>query len=374
MAPAGLDLSLEEVIKTSKGDGRGKGKKQEAAQETKAEKEEEINLDMSLDELIEKEYVPAKGRGKGKKDESWDNSWQPERAPKGKSWDASDWSYEKPKNAGSSWKDSWKDTDKWKPAGGGAKWKQEETWKEPDTWKKNDWKKADGWKTDWSSQSQGKQDWSGGAGSGKWDDDWKAPKSSKSQDWGYGATKASWGSSSQSWQSQSTRVVEGRGWSDHRSAAESVWTRPAKTESEREERWNSMAPHSYSDVRDRRFATWRDDRREHDYRDNGYDARDRREPDSQWPRGRSRSPPRRYYDDVPRGSMILVENIPPGLDSRDIKDAFQSATGTVNSCKLSKDGTARISFDRPQDAKKAVATFDHGELNGSIISVRVLNN
>jgi len=68
-----------------------------------------------------------------------------------------------------------------------------------------------------------------------------------------------------------------------------------------------------------------------------------------------------------------VKNIPLGLDSRDIRDAFQSATGVVTSCKLSHDGTARISFDRPEDAKKAVATFDQGELNGNIISVHVLS-
>ncbi|CAE7586710.1 unnamed protein product [Symbiodinium natans] len=352
MAPQGLDLSLEEVIKTSKGDGRGKGRKQEAAaKETKAEKEEEINLDMSLDELIEKEYVPAKGKGKGKREA---DSWQQERAPKGKAWEAANWSSEKPKNAGnSSWKD-WKDaTPQWKSGGGGGNWKEVDTWKEAETWKKNDWKKADAWKADWTSQSQS-----------KWQDDWKAPKAS--QDW-YGSNKSSWDGHSSGWQSQSTRVVEGRSWSDRH--AEPAWTRPAKTETEREERWNA-APRGYGDVRDRRFA-WRDERREHDYRDNGYDARDRREPERQWPRGRSRTPPRRYYDDIPRGNVIMVQNIPPGLDSRDIKDAFQSATGTVNSCNLRKDGTARISFDRPEDAKKAVATFDHGELNGSIISVRI---
>ncbi|CAE7379858.1 unnamed protein product [Symbiodinium sp. CCMP2592] len=89
--------------------------------------------DTFTDDFIEKESVPAKGE----KDESWDG--QPERAPRGSS--------------GKDWTDT---TDKWKPAGGGGKWKQTRAWEKPAAWKNSDWTQADGWEAHWSSPSQGR--------------------------------------------------------------------------------------------------------------------------------------------------------------------------------------------------------------------------
>ncbi|CAJ1382880.1 unnamed protein product [Effrenium voratum] len=69
MGPPSLDLSLEEVIKASKG-GSGKGRGRRDAE--KAKEEEAVSLDMSLEELIEKDYLPAKGKGKAKEENGWE--------------------------------------------------------------------------------------------------------------------------------------------------------------------------------------------------------------------------------------------------------------------------------------------------------------
>lgn len=65
--------------------------------------------------------------------------------------------------------------------------------------------------------------------------------------------------------------------------------------------------------------------------------------------------------------MIRVSNVPKNLDERDIKDAFED-TGKVLKCLVER-GVAYITFASAANAKKAVQTFDRGELNGQTIFV-----
>jgi RNA recognition motif-containing protein len=65
---------------------------------------------------------------------------------------------------------------------------------------------------------------------------------------------------------------------------------------------------------------------------------------------------------------VKVSNIPRDVNMQDIKDAFEQETGKIARCKLDK-GTAWIAFTKHSDARKAVDTFDRGELNGNTIGV-----
>lgn len=65
---------------------------------------------------------------------------------------------------------------------------------------------------------------------------------------------------------------------------------------------------------------------------------------------------------------IKVTNIPKDVNMSDIKEAFEQETGKIARCRLDH-GTAWIAFTKPQDARKAVDTFDRGELNGNTIGV-----
>jgi len=81
----------------------------------------------------------------------------------------------------------------------------------------------------------------------------------------------------------------------------------------------------------------------------------------------------RQEDDLPterRSKRIKVKNIPHDLDWRDIKGAFESEAGKIARCELER-GVAWITFNRPEDARKAVETFDRGELNGKTIEVSI---
>jgi len=75
---------------------------------------------------------------------------------------------------------------------------------------------------------------------------------------------------------------------------------------------------------------------------------------------------------VRRSSMggscrIRVSNVPKNLNWRDIKEAFED-NGRVTRCEVER-GVAWVTFENPVDAKKAVQTFDRGELNGQTIFV-----
>lgn len=65
---------------------------------------------------------------------------------------------------------------------------------------------------------------------------------------------------------------------------------------------------------------------------------------------------------------IKVTNLPRGLGWRDIKDSFEREAGKISRCEV-EGNAAWISFVRTEDAKKAVQTFDRGELNGRTIGV-----
>merc|ERR1712045_1106786 len=64
---------------------------------------------------------------------------------------------------------------------------------------------------------------------------------------------------------------------------------------------------------------------------------------------------------------IKVCNVPRNLDWRDIKEAFED-NGRVARCDVDR-GVAWVTFETPRNAKKAVQTFDRGELNGQMIFV-----
>jgi len=68
-------------------------------------------------------------------------------------------------------------------------------------------------------------------------------------------------------------------------------------------------------------------------------------------------------------TSIRVTNVPKNLDERDIKEAF-SDLGRVLSCQVAG-GKAHIVFQNEKDARKAVQTFDRGEMNGQTISVSI---
>jgi len=65
---------------------------------------------------------------------------------------------------------------------------------------------------------------------------------------------------------------------------------------------------------------------------------------------------------------VKVTNIPRDVNMQDIREAFEQETGKITRCRLDR-GTAWIAFNKPQDARKAVETFDRGELNGQTIGV-----
>mmetsp|Transcript_52474 Transcript_52474/g.122436 ORF Transcript_52474/g.122436 Transcript_52474/m.122436 type:complete len:439 (+) Transcript_52474:78-1394(+) len=64
---------------------------------------------------------------------------------------------------------------------------------------------------------------------------------------------------------------------------------------------------------------------------------------------------------------IRVCNVPKNLDDRDIQEAFDDI-GRVTKCEVER-GVAVITFANSAHAKKAVQTFDRGELNGQTIYV-----
>lgn len=67
------------------------------------------------------------------------------------------------------------------------------------------------------------------------------------------------------------------------------------------------------------------------------------------------------------GNKIRVSNVPKSLDEQEIREAFEDV-GVVSKCSLDR-GVAIIAFNNSSAAKKAVATFDRGELNGQTIYV-----
>eukprot|EP00448_Togula_jolla_P041117 CAMPEP_0170628380 /NCGR_PEP_ID=MMETSP0224-20130122/32641_1 /TAXON_ID=285029 /ORGANISM="Togula jolla, Strain CCCM 725" /LENGTH=455 /DNA_ID=CAMNT_0010955777 /DNA_START=1 /DNA_END=1368 /DNA_ORIENTATION=- len=69
------------------------------------------------------------------------------------------------------------------------------------------------------------------------------------------------------------------------------------------------------------------------------------------------------------GVRIRVTGVPTNLDWRDVQEAFED-TGRVLKCEV-KGGVAWITYKSALEAKKAVQTFDRGELNGQTIYVEL---
>lgn len=68
-----------------------------------------------------------------------------------------------------------------------------------------------------------------------------------------------------------------------------------------------------------------------------------------------------------RNCRIKVTNVPSNLNRRDVKEAFEDS-GTVVQCIVER-GTSWVTFANAMDAKKAMYTFDRGQLNGNTIYV-----
>ncbi|CAK9043139.1 Hypothetical protein SCF082_LOCUS24712 [Durusdinium trenchii] len=66
---------------------------------------------------------------------------------------------------------------------------------------------------------------------------------------------------------------------------------------------------------------------------------------------------------------MMRQRVPKNLEDRDIKKAFEDI-GRVTKCEV-EHGVAIITFANSSHAKKAVQTFDRGELNGQTIYVSV---
>lgn len=71
------------------------------------------------------------------------------------------------------------------------------------------------------------------------------------------------------------------------------------------------------------------------------------------------------------GATIRVTNVPLNLDARDVQEAFEEI-GKVSSCEVNR-GVAIISFTSAASAKRALSSFNQGELNGQTIQVELDN-
>lgn len=303
--------------------GRGKGKKREKDDSAAASLSDDAKLDMSLEEVIEK-TEKRKGSGKGKGNRNKDN-WREDGEGKGKSRGS--------KGKGKRGRDDW---DSW--GGGGKSWS----------------KGGDRWEDSWDRKGKGKGNRKGGSswgdyggkdrGKGNFD---TPPQWSEhddraddlDDDWG-GKGRGKFGKSR-------GRAVDDFGAGRVRSdRGDGDWQRVPQ----REER-----------------APLRDSRRSPPRRAAGRVDRDR---DARASKAEARGVKRRGEDleDTRGTKSVKVTNIPRDVNMQDIKDAFESETGKIARCRLDR-GTAWIAFQRPSDARKAIDTFDRGELNGQTIGV-----
>merc|ERR1719329_154023 len=198
------------------------------------------------------------------------------------------------------------------------------------------------WYTNVKSEAGGPKSWGGGGSGGKtWapvgKDDWKA-KDSKI-----------WGGNSKAEDGWASKTGNGGGWGKDNNKS---WSGPrggGDRESGRGS-WGSASTSKHWDS-----GSGRDDR------GGGSSRGTKRSYDD------SGSSSRKPSSDVKR---IKVSNIPKTLDWRDLKNAFEKEAGPVERCEL-RMGEAMITFTRPQDARRAVETFDRGELNGRTIGVEL---
>lgn len=410
--PASLDMSLDEVIEASsggkvkgRGKGKGKAKGRDAGRESGGRESggKAANLDMSLDEIVEKSWSGERSQGNSKgwgqgKDNWSDNSaswgsksaqpWVQKSGGNGfdKGWDKSSGKgYGKSTNNGKgkgSGASGWGDT-------GGSNYKP--AWLEHDDWRGGD--EGDAEESSWQPVGKGgagRGRGKGGKGGG--DDDWRGPgRGAMSQSWGAAPAPArrSWGDDS--WGGGQGYEERGRplaapvrregGALAQRLMREGLTSRSGPA---------SGARMGVSASRPGAASTGSWQRIE---QDDDYEPRRPARPAARAPApavGQKRKlPTRRDEDDEeeeedrrPRAKIaktapkpapkavkrIKVTNVPKELKARDVREAFEAEAGKAESCSLEK-GTAFIVFLRAEDARKAVETFDKGELNGKIISV-----
>jgi len=291
-----------------------------------------------------KKQKKTKGKGKGKDawgGASWSDPWSSYDKGKGKGRDAS-------------WGGKGKGKNSWGGKGGG---KKGDSWSSKGSGKHDYWEPAP--KKDWGSkwEARGKgggKDW-GGGGKGGGKDSWDSAPAFRSNK--RARTEVSWDSEPPAWSAKS--AGKGNGQDSWQKKEAERWGQKERGPDswgakEREPRGNDWQD---SERSDRRKAPAREDRESWGTGQRGqkraYEEETRRET-REGPSGQSK--------------RIKVTNIPRDLDMYDIKDAFEAEAGKIVDCKMAR-GTAMITFGNAKDARKAVDTFDRGELNGKTIEV-----
>lgn len=331
-----LDMSLEDIVKAqTKGKKQSWGKEgKDAAQTAGAKAPGKKKLWGGAAKVVNRSKGEGKGKGAAGKKEKWNSKGEGQ-----KGW-------------GKGGKGSW-------GKGGGKKqWVEKADWED---WapKKNSQKEA------WRPQK-------------KWqdEDDW-APKKkewvSKGDSWG-GRQEKGGGRGNDSWGGRGNDRWEPPAWERRREPP--AWA-PSPKDSWVRKEINERAERAWGPPKDR------DDRpRPRELKDKGDSWRDSDRSQGPWKRAlggeASRTaPPRKRAreEEAPAGpgraatsKNIKVTNIPRDLDMQDIKDAFEAEAGRIAHCEMQR-GTARIEFYNAKDARKAVDTFDRGELNGKTIEV-----
>jgi len=223
-------------------------------------------------------------------------------------------------------------------------------------------------------KGKGKRDW--GKGNSDWDDDsysgrgkgkgWGDRKGSKGYSkGGYGGSKGDRGGPPSS---------VGAAWNQHDDRDEDDDDyRPGRFGRRRQEDdFNGGRPRAWSDSDRGDRGTWQ---RVEQPRESVREARRGREERV----GRSskavepRGVKRRAAEEPESGrstKSIKVTNIPRDVSMADLRDAFEAETGKITRCRLDR-GTAWIAFQTSSMARKAVDTFDRGELNGQNIGVKL---
>lgn len=342
-----LDMSLEDIVKAETKGRKGAWKKDGQDDVAKAPGSKKLWAGATKLGKRRKEGAGGKGagkdkwssdRGKGKGGKGWGKGG----GGKGKDWGKSTnrWS---PK---ADWEDSWdgrkKNNQREWQKGSGKKWKGGDSWGAP---AKKDW----GGKQDsWGGQEK-RGGWGGGGGNDRWEaaPTWKK----RNDDYRPSPPKESW-----------TRKDSGSGGQrqNHRDSDHWEPERRSKGHSERDT------------SRGRAVA------RTGERGGGGDGGRGGREVVSAvtevWGRGRKRAFEEEERADRERvpPKKIKVKNIPKDLEIEDIKDAFEAEAGRIAMCDMERGKQANqawITFTNAKDAKKAVETFDRGELNGKTIEV-----
>jgi len=334
MPAEALDMALDDLVqggrKTGKGKGKGnakggfksrfqgnkenkgrsKGKRNgDDAKEGKKADAGGDKLEMSLEEVIDKE----KGKGKGRKGRNNDEGKGKSRG-KGKNWN-DDGSYQKGrgKDKGYSSK-GYSKGDRW--GGGAGKDRGPQVWSEHDD--------RDGFAGGDDDRSWGK-----GRDSGK----------------GMGRRPALSGRSGGGMSDPRARVREDRdGWQRVEQSAPIRDTRRDEPPARRRVAASASPPRR---------------------REVGGGVKRRGEEPERAPASKRRAT---GDDSSSKAKSVKVTNIPRDVTMEDIKEAFEAETGRITRCRLDR-GTAWIAFTRHEDAKKAIDTFDRGELNGKQIGV-----